>query len=423
MKSGDALVARLPSFLAKPSRGDPRLLSTVPSTRDASADLRLGYCTNVHDAESPDAIERMVRAETAPVLRAADETGCGLRLDAATAAAYARDPDALKRLRATLAAHRVDAFTVNAFPYGAFHAPRVKEAAYAPDWTTEARVSYSIDAAVVAANLRPDDDPFSSASTVPLGFKLDVDAIARAARNLVDVVPELEAVEEKTGVRVPLALEPEPGCALETLAATAEFFKDVLLPLSRTRLDAKDGRAGDARLLDRVGVCFDVCHAAVMGEDVDVGLDRLAALGVSVPKTQLSNALRVPRATPKALEALSAFDEPRFLHQTSVLRLGRLVAFALDLDGLRALVDRGAIESSDELRCHFHVPLDVDAFPPLATTRDLLKRAVAAALRVGCRRFEVETYAFGVLPKERRDRPLKAAIADELRFARSLLPR
>jgi hypothetical protein len=69
------------------------------------------------------------------------------------------------------------------------------------------------------------------------------------------------------------------------------------------------------------------------------------------------------------------------------------------------------------------VPLDVDAFPPLATTRDLLKRAVAAALRVGCRRFEVETYAFGVLPKERRDRPLKAAIADELRFARSLLPR
>ena len=76
-------------------------------------------------------------------------------------------------------------------------------------------------------------------STLPLGFpKLDEASQFRAAGMLFATVLELHRLREATGTTIRLALEPEPCCALETVAETVEFFGVAVAPF------AKNLRAG-----------------------------------------------------------------------------------------------------------------------------------------------------------------------------------
>jgi len=58
-------------------------------------------------------------------------------------------------------------FTINGFPYGRFHGRRVKEQVYAPDWTTNERVEYTIRLFDLLAQLVPAGVE-GSVSTVPV---------------------------------------------------------------------------------------------------------------------------------------------------------------------------------------------------------------------------------------------------------------
>src|SRR5258706_8347089 len=92
----------------------------------------LTYCTNIHPGESwPEVRANVTRHVTAVKARVAPDRpfGVGLRLSAAAAAALAR-PDELMAFRELLAAHDLYVFTLNGFPYGAFHGTTVKEAVY-----------------------------------------------------------------------------------------------------------------------------------------------------------------------------------------------------------------------------------------------------------------------------------------------------
>src|SRR5205807_10412426 len=60
---------------------------------------------------------------------------------------------------------------------------------------------------------------------------------------------------------------------------------------------------------EHLGVCFDCCHQAVLGEDLVASLRTLRGAGVPIGKIHLSSAIEGPPA------ALRAFDEPRYLHQ------------------------------------------------------------------------------------------------------------
>ena len=51
---------------------------------------------------------------------------------------------------------------------------------------------------------------------------------------------------------------------------------------------------------DHVGLCYDVCHQAVVHEDPDAGLDALLEAGVSVVKVQASCALEVANPADEA---------------------------------------------------------------------------------------------------------------------------
>ena len=61
-------------------------------------------------------------------------------------------------------------FTINGFPYGAFHGTRVKEQVYRPDWTDSDRLSYTVVLFEILEKLLSKGEE-GSVSTLPASFK------------------------------------------------------------------------------------------------------------------------------------------------------------------------------------------------------------------------------------------------------------
>lgn len=385
----------------------------------------LTYCTNVHPGESWDEAFASL-ATHAPAIKAAVSPdrpfGLGLRLSAAAAEAL-RSPEALASFQAFLDGHDLYVFTINGFPYGRFHGVRVKEKVYLPDWRDDARLHYTNCLADILATLLPDGME-GSVSTVPGAYRAEVGGaadITLMADNVARHAAHLAAVENRTGRLVRLALEPEPCCFLETIEETIRFFEDHLFSSGpKTTVAALTGGSlADAESLLRrhLGVCFDVCHAAVEFEDDDA-LDRLLAAGIAVPKIQLSSALRLPRVNGASSALLAPFDDGVYFHQV-VERGG---------DGLRRFADLdeavAALDSAEgrEWRVHFHVPVFLDDMGAFSTTQDYLRAVLARQAKAPASgHLEVETYTWGVLPDAYRQNDPSADIARELAWVRQEL--
>jgi sugar phosphate isomerase/epimerase len=371
------------------------------------------YGTNVHPAEDLRGILAMLDGPAAAVraARSPGETlGLGLWLPAAAARSIAGSEAAAAEVRARLAANGLRIDTVNAFPAGGFHGPRVKEAAYAPPWGDPARLDYAVDVGRALARLR---DPGTTcvASTLPgtwRGWRSGPAERRVLAEGLAAAAGALADIADATGVRVVLAPEPEPGCTLETSGEAVTFWKeDLLLAL---------GRDADRRL-PHLGICADLCHMAVAGEEPAAALAAFRRAGVPVVKVQVSSALEIalPADDPAAVEALRRFDEPRWLHQPSGRT--RLGTWLRGRDLPEVFADPAKWRALAPWRVHFHAPLHLKELEGVGTTR----RMVAPALREVLFRgdplpvLEVETYTWGAIPGPPRD--LAEGIARELRFA------
>jgi hypothetical protein len=190
----------------------------------------LAYSTLVHPGDTWE--EMRASLETyAPAVKARvspdSAYGVSLRISAASAQTLHGDANERARLRHWLAEHDMYIFTVNAFPYGPFKRQTVMEAVYEPDWSTDDRVAYTCRVADILADVTP-PTLAPSIQTAPLAFRTKVPAtgdLTTLTRNVLKVVAHLVAVEERTGHRVKLALEPEPFCALETTAETVDYFQ------------------------------------------------------------------------------------------------------------------------------------------------------------------------------------------------------
>jgi sugar phosphate isomerase/epimerase len=260
-----------------------------------------------------------------------------------------------------------------------------------------------------------------SVSTVPGAFKPRVAgqrSIDAMVRNLVAHAVHLADIEARTGRTLRLALEPEPCCFLETIEESVRFFEDHLFAGPARELVAQvTGRADGAEDLLRrhLGICFDVCHAAVEFEGEDA-LDRLVAAGIAVPKIQVSAALRLADVDAAAADLLRPFDDGVYFHQVVERSNGGLTRY-LDLDEALAALD--GTERPREWRVHFHVPVYREATGGFATTQDYLK-AILARQRAApvAPHLEVETYTWGVLPEADRQGDLAHNIAREIEWTR-----
>ncbi|MBQ0889433.1 metabolite traffic protein EboE [Streptomyces sp. RM72] len=372
--------------------------------------VHLAYCTNVHPAETLDGVLAQLRDHCEPVRKrlGRDRLGIGLWLARDAAHALVTDPAALRGLRGELDRRGLEVVTLNGFPYEGFGAEEVKYRVYKPDWADPERLDHTTSLARLLAGLLPDDVTDGTISTLPLAWRTAYDETradkARAA--LVTLAERLDALQELTGRSIRVGLEPEPGCVVETT-------HDALAPLS-------------AIAHDRIGVCVDTCHLATSFEDPHTALDDLTAARVPIVKSQLSAALHAEHpADPAVREALAAFAEPRFLHQTRTTTPSGGLHGTDDLD--EALADGGPLPDTAPWRAHFHVPLHAAPAAPLTSTLPVLKAALTRL--VGgphplTRHLEVETYTWQALPPELRPRAraqLTDGIAAELTLARDLL--
>ena len=394
----------------------------LAATNPGDADLgHLTYCSNIHPGETwPEVLSNLKRHLPAIKEQVAGgrDFGVGLRLSAIAAEAL-RQPAAMAELQDFLDANGLYVFTINGFPYGPFHGVRVKEQVYQPDWQYAERLAYSDLLADLLVDLLPDGPTLAgSVSTVPGTCKRVAEApgvVEAIAANLLRHAAHLVELRERTGRTIALALEPEPCCMLGTIEETIAFFEQHLLGRAAVReLRALTGLAAgeaEAALRRHLGVCYDVCHAAVGFEDPADSLAALRRAGIAIPKLQLSVALRIAEVGPETAAHLRPFDEPVYLHQVIARQDERLIRH-LDLPPALGTL---AASQGAEWRVHFHVPIFLDQLQHFATTQDFLRDILMLHLEQPISpHLEVETYTWDVLPVRYRRDGIAPAITREL---------
>ncbi|MDX1928174.1 MAG: metabolite traffic protein EboE [Pirellulaceae bacterium] len=401
--------------------------------QSSSADYPIGYCTNVHAGTSLEQARAnllqyagKVRSELAPHGR----LPVGLWL-AEEAANELIEKQAVGEFRDWLESNHFLPYTMNGFPQGDFHQAVVKHAVYEPTWSCHSRARYSMCLAQVLDVILP-AGANGSISTLPIGWPhcpWHAEEFHLAADNLLEVAKFLDHLAQSSGREIVLAIEPEPGCILNTADELAEFFQHYLFS------------GPDAKLARRyLTVCHDVCHSGVMFEPQLQALETYRKNGIRVGKVQISSAVHVPwdqvvgrpESQAAVLAQLRSFNEPKYLHQTTRSRTdGRFDALVEDLP--QAFQKWMVAEQYPTVpwRVHFHVPIYVNKFGELETTQADIKTVCDYLKQHGSDNcdgakwftghYEVETYAWPVLPPELQQPDLAHGIAHELRFAKELI--
>lgn len=395
----------------------------------------LGYCTNVHAGLDSDSILANLRKCALPVRQrlGQDRLGVGLWFSQ-MAAKELLEEDRLDRFKQQLQSMGLVPYTINGFPQQDFHQKVVKHRVYEPAWWEPARLQYTRDLIEILDRLLP-EDLSGSISTLPIGWNqrcTDQESrYAQAAANLLLLADELNARYEKTGRRIRIALEPEPGCIFTDNASLRAFYQRYWSTPAISHAQAQRAR-------EYLTICHDICHSAVMGENQHEQVLESLSLGIQVGKVQVSSAIRVPWSgldsvqQHRALLQLAQFAEDRYLHQTMVVDstgqhrlvedLPELMAQHLEHEALRSTLPL----SDREWRIHFHVPIYVQSWGQIESTQsqinawlDLVK--VRPELFLPDVAYEVETYAWGVLPSQLQRLSLDEGIAQEIAWLQSQL--
>ena len=361
----------------------------------------LAYCTNIHRGET--------WAETFSALQthalAVRDRVCphqpfaiGLRLGE-RAARELSEPGELLKFQTWLDKNSSYVFTINGFPFGAFHGTRVKEQVYRPDWTSPERLAYTNLLFDLLAQLVPAGVE-GSVSTLPGSFKEFITTPEQEneiRKNIFSCVEHIARVSEKSGRTLHLGLEPEPLGLFENTAETISFFDQL-----------RTGCQNDSRINEFLGVNYDCCHFAVEFEEPHATLAAFQKADIKISKLHLSSALKVA-PTPAVRAELKKFADDVYLHQVIVRdETGKLKFY-------RDLPDALNLQPSEEWRIHFHVPLHAPAAPPFANTNDHLLGVLdwLAANPKLCSHLEMETYTWEVLPAELKSQNVVEQLAAE----------
>lgn len=382
----------------------------------------LSYCSNVHSGETLSEVNENLQRFISPVIqeRKLKQIQAGLWLSNEAATELTTMKTSRQAFAELLKILGIRLTSLNGFPYGNFHEDVVKENVYLPHWGDKARLDYTLQLTKILAQFSPDNCLECTISTVPLGFANDwsIEHQQSAEFHFKELLLALIELEQNTGKRIRICLEMEPGCVLETTPQLIRFFTETL-PFALAHYDIPK------KVINRYfGICYDICHQAVMFEDIEASLEAIYKAGIVIAKIQVSSALRVTNAT-EAKSLLEHYAEPRYLHQLSVLDKQGKQHFCSDLS--QALKNNDYCVEA-EWRVHFHVPIQAEQLnsPLLSTTRKAIEATCRflAAHPTLKPHLEVETYTWGVMPddiKPTSDIQLIKAIAEELNWLETIL--
>lgn len=375
-----------------------------------------GYCTNIHAARTLDDIGRALREFAGPLrheLCSDDLMPVGLwfpnsvledLVDVGRVGAFGELLDGLGLAPTTF----------NGFPYGDFHQPVVKHQVYLPTWAEQSRLEYTCRLAEIMSQL-PNPNRRGTISTLPLGWVGQPDSSGfreQCFRQLTEYARFAESLEMRTEFHVRLCIEAEPGCYLGCSREVREFFVELI---------DRASTAERGTLKRYLGVCHDVCHAAVMFEDQQAELSAFRDCGIEIGKVQVSSAVSarfdtctddIERETLR-LE-LGRFSEPKYLHQT-------MIDAEYFFEDLPLALQRQ--EAKGEWRVHFHVPIFAQSLERgLGTTQsEILECLNIFSHYESPVDWEIETYAWHVLPDGHFTDGLSRVLLEEARWLRSVM--
>lgn len=373
----------------------------------------IGYCTNVHAGanwQTSRASLEQYAVGVKRIFRPGAPMGIGLWFSNASSEQLERE--GLDEFADWLASQGLIPSTLNGFPYGDFHQAVVKHDVYLPEWNNPSRRQYTERLARLQNRLLSPGAE-GSISTLPLawGAEQSSTALAASADQLTQLARYLANFEAETGRLIYVCIEPEPGCALDTADDIVRFFEGHVF---------KSRGAEEAILRRHLRACHDICHSVVMFEEQGEAISAYASAGIEIGKVQVSSAVKMEldaldlEGRRAAIAQLRAFHEPKYLHQTLVRRAGEETPrFYEDLHLALAAESDNALQGG-EWRVHFHVPIFVDGFGALAASQREILECLDLLADATVKHFEVETYAWGVLPPELRAANLSEGIAKEM---------
>ena len=374
----------------------------------------LSYCTNVHPSETVEELFTILDQEIPPIKAALcprQPFGLGLRVGATVCRQLILNQSTvLNQLLAKLDERNLYVYTINAFPYGSFSAQRIKEQVYSPNWCTDARLEYTLNIATLLS-LLPGPQK-RSISTVAGGFQpetLSIEDAQKMSNQLRKLCQGLAQIEDKTGIRIQVGLEPEPWTTLEKSTEVIDFFERWIWPST-------------SLAPDYLGMCYDTCHQAIAFEDPINSWSRLHEAQIPIVKVQLSNALILNQPESEiGRTRLQQFSEPRFLHQVTGRQVDGTILRALDLPDI-ASPPKEWIDC-EEWRCHMHVPLWWDGDQYIKTTSAYWRSIASLCSTQEHLHIETETYSWSVLPPSHPGRTagLTACLIKELQVAQDAL--
>ena len=391
---------------------------------------QVGYCTNVHAGRDlPTVLDNLVK-HSLPIRKLVDSEQplCVGLWFSEVSAAQALQPESLASLKNQLEMFQLVPFTLNGFPQGDFHSRVVKHRVYQPTWWQRERLDYTLNLIRLLDQLLPYGQ-VGSISTLPISWsnpRPTRDQLKQAASQLIEVANVLHRQFELTGRKIVIAIEPEPGCYLTDSSTFRMFFNEYLRASSLPH--------GTSDIVGKyLTLCHDVCHAAVMYEDQAIELQQLKNDEIAIGKVQVSSAIKVDWDAMTAFERMEAYEqlkgfaEDRYLHQVNRANSANEVRELIeDLPAAMSSVSNSAVLSG-EWRIHFHVPIFLAKLGLIQSTQNEIVKLLDVLTGPVEHRpaftghFEVETYAWGVLPEALRVGSLNEGIAMEVAWFNNAL--
>ena len=363
----------------------------------------IAYCANVHPGITAAAIEDHLKDITCAVKHMGQQPSmaAGLWINENALLEYKNETNK-NRLIETLKELNLKAITFNGFPQGNFHQKIVKTEVYTPTWAEDSRLNYTKALASLLSECLPDDVDTGSISTLPLAYRNNWsgEAHQQACQQLMAFAAHAEIIHKNTGKQIRLCLEMEPGCVLEKTDQAIRFFTEDLKHYA--------ARYGFPQSLvdNYLGLCYDVCHQAVMRETVRDSLNAIRQANIIIGKIQISSALCASFTEPDEYRKhLSSFAEAKYMHQCTAQNSETHYS-----DDLVDALQKKAFLEANNWRIHYHLPIQSDRIiignqlvNGLSTTQHHILEVLDALADFDYSpHLEIETYTWQVLPETLR---------------------
>jgi len=281
---------------------------------------------------------------------------------------------------------KLQIFSVNNYPLIDFHQKIVKDKVYLPSWAHEERVHSTIICAKILSHILKKGQA-ASISTLAGAYRYhpEFTNTSLICENYLKAFSAIHALNQKHSVHITLALEPEPDTTLDTIESVLTFFEQDLSNC------AKQKKINMSEVKNVIGLNLDACHASVLFEKPDKLLTTLLEKGINTFKFHITNApVLQPPYTQEKINSFKKLNEPKYLHQTFAKKNNKIFRFK-DLSEFP--FEKCA--EYDEVRTHYHVPLQLKDFSNLKTTNEEVVELLKASAKLpGNHNFVSETYTW-----------------------------